>query len=45
VVAQGLPVRMASKLLGVSASSYLRLLRQQESTNGNHSAATMGGAL
>ncbi len=40
VVNQKLPVRAASKLLGVSPSSYLRLVRQQHA---NGSAAVTGG--
>jgi DNA invertase Pin-like site-specific DNA recombinase len=40
VASQKLPVRAASKLLGVSPSSYLRLVRQQHA---NGSAAVTGG--
>src|SRR2546428_12409774 len=40
VASQKLPVRAAAKALGVSASSYLRLVRQH---NGNGSAAATGG--
>jgi DNA invertase Pin-like site-specific DNA recombinase len=40
VASQQLPVRAASKLLGVSPSSYLRLVRQQHA---NGSAAVTGG--
>ena len=40
VASQKLPVRAASKLLGVSPSSYLRLVRQHQA---NGSAAVTGG--
>jgi DNA invertase Pin-like site-specific DNA recombinase len=40
VASQKLPVRAASKLLGVSPSSYLRLVRQHHA---NGSAAVTGG--
>src|SRR2546425_4482667 len=40
VASQKLPLRAASKLLGVSPSSYLRLVRQQHA---NGSAAVTGG--
>src|SRR6266851_9688799 len=40
IVERGLPVRAASKLLGVSPSSYLRLVRQHHA---NGSAAVTGG--